>query len=208
VTRLIPFLAIAFALLAFVACNDDDDDDDSTATSAPSESPTGAAETPTGSASVTAEPTDEGLPEFEDSNTVLENDSHSPATVAVLTDVRVGTHDGYDRIVFEFEGDEFSPWEVKYVAQPTACGSGKDVMFGGTAALQVNLFQAQAHDEQGQLTIPSIDIAAGYPAIVQALSTCDFEALVTWVVGTDGDLPFRAFELTEPSRLVIDVQHP
>ena len=206
-TRLIPLLSIAVALLAFVACGDDDDDD-ATPTLGPSASPGASATTATESPSATSTPTEDPLPQFQQSRTTLKNDQHEPGAIPVLTDVRVGSHEGFDRIVFEFEGDEFSPWEVKYVAQPIACGSGKDVVVGGTAALQVNLFTAQAHDEQGQLTIPSIDIAAGHPAIVQALSTCDFEALVTWVAGTEGDLPFRAFELTEPTRLVVDVQHP
>jgi hypothetical protein len=207
VKRLIPLLAIAMVLLLAAACGGDDDDDP-TATPEPSPSATGDAGTPTELPTATATPTEDPLPGFQGSRITLKNDTHEPEAIPVLADVRVGTHEGYDRIAFEFDGEEFPPWEVKYVAEPVACASGKDVLVGGTAALQVNLFIAQAHDEQGQLTIPSIDIAAAYPAIVQALSTCDFEALVTWIVGTEGDLRFRAFELTDPARLVVDIEHP
>lgn len=206
--RLIPALLLALGVFAIAACGDDDDDD-ATATTAPVGSPTeNGGSTPTAEASPAATPTEDPLPEFQNSRIVLMNDAHKPEAVPILVDVRIGMHEGFDRIVFEFDGDELSPWEAKYVAQPVACGSGKVVVVGGTAALQVNLFIAQAHDEQGELTIPSIDIAADHPAIVQGLSTCDFEALVTWVVGTNGDLPFRAFELSDPARLVVDVQHP
>jgi hypothetical protein len=200
-------LVALLALVLVAACGDDDDDDDGAATASPAGSPTqGGTATPGTTAS--PEPTEDGLPPFEDSRTVVENDAHEPAGIPVLVDVRIGTHEGYDRIAFEFEGDELPPYEVKYVAQPTDCGSGKEVLVGGTAALQVNLLIAQAHDDEGNLTIPSTDIAAGYPAIVQALSSCDFEALVTCVAGTEGDRPFRVFELSGPTRLVIDVQHP
>ena len=205
--RFSPVVLALVALVLVAACGDDDDDD-ATATSSPGGSPTQGGGTATPGTTASPEPTEDGLPPFEDSRTVVENPAHQPEEVPMLVDVRVGTHDGYDRIAFEFEGDELPPYEVKYVARPTDCASGKDVLVGGTAALEVQLSIAQAHDEEGNLTIPSTDIAAGHPAIVQALSTCDFEALVMWVAGTEGDRPFRVFELSGPTRLVIDVQHP
>lgn len=36
--------------------------------------------------------------------------------------------------------------------------------------------------------------------------TCDFEAVVTWVLGVSSSRPFRVTELSEPTRLVVDVE--
>jgi hypothetical protein len=208
---LLTLVCIAALAAAFVACGGDDDDDDPTATATQSaESPTNTAEpddTESPEPTETPDPGD-GLPDFVAPGTVEEDDSLEPQGLPQLVDVRIGENDGYDRIVFEFEEDELPPWEVMYVSNPVACGSGKPVVTGGAANLQVNMFIAQAHTPEGELTIPDTEIVADYPAMVEGVQTCDFEALVTWVVGTNGTLPFRVFTLEEPTRLVVDVEHP
>lgn len=199
--------AIILVPLALAACGDDDD----TATTTPTSGATTTVTTTPSGETPTAEATPtEGasLPDFEDPQTVMSED-HQVEGNAQLVDVRIGRHDeGYDRIVFEFDGGQLPSWEAKYVPQPVACASGKNVVLGGVAALEVVFTSAQAHDEQGELTIPGTDLTPDYPAIVQAVQSCDFEGIVTWDVGTNDDLPFRAFEMTNPTRLVVDIEHP
>jgi hypothetical protein len=99
-----------------------------------------------------------------------------------LTDVRVAAHDGFDRIVLQFEGEQVPAHQVGYVAPPvTADGSGDVVAVDGAAFLQIALTPT---------------------------SGVDLEAVVTWTAGTTGELPFAVAELSGPARLVVDVLHP
>ena len=45
------------------------------------------------------------------------------------------------------------------------------------------------------------------PQLVQLVERGDFEAVNTWYMGLDGGDCLRAATLTDPSRIVIDVQH-
>ena len=44
-----------------------------------------------------------------------------------LTDVRIGAHDGFDRIVFELAGDGQAGWQVGFTGAPRSQGSGRPV---------------------------------------------------------------------------------
>lgn len=126
--------------------------------------------------------------------------------VAMLRSVRSGRHEGYDRIVFEFE-DHLPEYTIRYMQDPTACGSGHRVDAEAAAALEVDLRPAAAHDDQGQPTIAERVRSPGLPALRTARITCDFEAIVTWVLGLDRRAPVRTLELGSPPRLVVDIPH-
>lgn len=130
----------------------------------------------------------------------------SGRSTAVLRSVRTGRHEGYDRIVFEFS-EHLPEYTLRYVQDPAACGSGEAVDAGGAAALEVDLRPAAAHDDQGNATIAERTLRPGLPALRTARITCDFEAIVTWVLGVDRRAPVRTLELASPPRLVVDVRH-
>jgi hypothetical protein len=197
--------------VALVACGGDDDDATPTATATGASSTTATATAPatsSGTPAATATEDQSSLPDYMAPGEVVTDDSPNPSAIPVVTDVRIGQNDTYDRIVFELDGNELSPYEVKYVPAATACGSGKTVKPGGTASLSIVLKKAQAHTDAGQPSIDSNEIAVDYPAMVQGIQTCDFEGVVAWVVGTNGALPFRVFTLENPTRIVVDVEHP
>src|SRR6187551_1153979 len=97
----------------------------------------------------TPTPTDPGpgtvtLPAFTTATTDVEA---AHAVISTLVDVRHGTHDGYDRIVFEF-AEAIPAYHVEYVDAPTwQCGSGEEVWLSGDAWLQINLEPTNAHTE-------------------------------------------------------------
>ncbi|MGH9265729.1 MAG: RICIN domain-containing protein, partial [Acidimicrobiales bacterium] len=64
-------------------------------------------------------------------------DGGPPAVV--VTDVRLGRHNGFDRIVFDIGGQGQAGWDIRYVDQARSAGSGQPVDVGGDAILQVNL---------------------------------------------------------------------
>ena len=51
--------------------------------------------------------------------------------------MRVGRHTGYDRVVWQFTGTGRPTYQVRYVDEPTADGSGDVVDVRGDAYLEV-----------------------------------------------------------------------
>jgi hypothetical protein len=79
-------------------------------------------------------------------------------------------------------------------------------MVRGAAILNVQMIPANAHDDNGRSTIDSTQITGPGNAILEARSTCDFEADVTWAIGVKARQRFKVTTLTNPVRLVIDVK--
>ena len=129
---------------------------------------------------------------------------------ALLVDVRVGAHPedgGFDRIVFEFEEGQRPSGLVGYKEEVAQCGSGQPVDPAGSHILAVHFDFTNAHTEAGELSIPSTEVTGPANSILEAVSTCDFEAVVEWAVGTNGEKPFTVTLLEDPNRVVIDVAH-
>jgi hypothetical protein len=123
------------------------------------------------------------------------------------TGLRAAAHDGFDRVVFEFQGG-VPGYHLEYVDRPVRdCGEGSPRPIAGDAWLEVRMTPANAHTEEGKPTISQREIAPGLPNVREIERTCDFEAVVTWVIGVDSPNRYRAFELKDPARLVVDIDH-
>jgi hypothetical protein len=123
------------------------------------------------------------------------------------TGLRAAAHDGFDRVVFEFQGG-VPGYHLEYVDRPVRdCGEGSPRPIAGDAWLEVRMTPANAHTEEGKPTIPQREIAPGLPNVREIERTCDFEAVVTWVIGVGSPNRYRAFELKDPGRLVVDIDH-
>lgn len=132
-----------------------------------------------------------------------------------LIDVRLGEHDGFDRIVFEFDteftdavelADGVPAYTLEYVDVPVyACGSGEEVNPEGTGTLVVNFPGTFVYDpDSGEGLLDETAFTDDSGVILEVQSTCGFEAMSTWAIGLDGEPPFRVMELANPTRLVID----
>ncbi len=134
--------------------------------------------------------------------------ARSAPPVTILREVRAAAHAGFDRVVFEFAAGPLPGYHVEYAAGPVyQCGSGDEVSVAGEATLTVRLDAAQAHDDQGNATIEERRRVLTLPALKELMIICDFEAQVEWVAGLAARTPYRVAELSEPPRLVVDVQH-
>jgi len=194
---------VLLGALAVVGCGDDDDGEASpTATGVSTATTQPATEEPT--RQPTAAPSEPAGPDYSEPAAVLTGGG-PVAESAIIEDVRVGRNDGFDRLVFEFRGVDIPEWEVLYVQRAEQCGSGKPVPVGGNYILQVTMRTTAAH-EDGELTIDATQLTAAFPQMTEAIQICDFEGVVTWVIGTQEKAPFRAFELDGPARLVVDVK--
>lgn len=126
----------------------------------------------------------------------------------ILRAVRIGQHEGFDRIVFEFDSDGLPQWHAAYLdAAPADCGTGEEVALDGDATLQVRFSGANAHTPEGEGTSGPRRRAVEQPSLRELVRTCDFEAEVTWVAGIAGRKDYRPRVLDAPARLVIDISH-
>jgi hypothetical protein len=135
--------------------------------------------------------------------------------VALLADVRTGVHEGFDRIVLEFEGDEPPSYRVRYIDPPVReDGSGNEVEVEGSAFIEMHLAPAAGVDLSGdgeefeQTYTGPTRLSPGGEVVRELVRTGDFEANLTWVAGVDGRGGFDVTVLTSPLRLVVDVAHP
>ena len=127
--------------------------------------------------------------------------------MVTLRSVRAARNEGFDRVVFEFDGAQVPGYQLEYVDKPIVkCGSGNPTEVAGQGFLQVTLMPAQAH-EGGTSTITERERKPALPVIQELEQTCDFEGEVTWVLGNAHPNKYRVMELHEPTRLVVDVQH-
>jgi hypothetical protein len=122
----------------------------------------------------------------------------------VLVDVRAGSHQGFDRVVFEFDGP-VPEHTVSYVDGLVEDGTGDPVSLSGSADLEVVFQGANAHEEDGSPTVSPRRFSPNLTAVKEIAQTGDFEAVVSYGLGVDQRRPIKVFTLSEPSRLVVDV---
>ncbi len=202
-------LVAALALAACTRAGSSPEPSDS-ATSSASASPSAAASLPaseTASASGSAAPSEptESLPPFACTPTVT-----LPATTdrAQITDVRVGTHAGYDRVVFEFASG-LPDVKIEGVLPPMyADPSGLPIEVAGSGFLQLTLHGGTKVTPSGGVTYAGpTNFEPGFDRLLQLIEGGDFEAVSTWYLGLDGGSCIRVLTLSAPSRLVIDIEH-
>jgi hypothetical protein len=156
-------------------------------------------------------PTTEPIPSEEVGEFTCDLPIVESGTVAIanIVDVRVGTHDGYDRVVFEFE--QGTPELTLDRAEPpfTQDGSGLPIEVDGSSFLGLVMRGGTKQTDAGTSSYDgSTDIAAGFPALVHLIEAGDFERQSTWYLGLTGEACVRVLLLEGPPRLVIDVEHP
>ncbi|MFI7698294.1 hypothetical protein [Nonomuraea sp. NPDC049480] len=134
----------------------------------------------------------------------VERDGIEPA---VVTAVRYDAHETYDRLVIDLKGD-IPGYNVRWVDEFVQDGSGKPIDVRGGAYLQLTLFPANAHDDDGR---PTWEGGPIYPAdlgnLTDVVRTGDFEGRVGIGLVLARQAAFQLMELAAPNRLVLDVAH-
>lgn len=136
-----------------------------------------------------------------------------PATSSgkYLTNIRTGQHDCYDRMVLDLNGTTAAGYDVRYVTNVSAEGSGTVIPLTGGAKLRIVL-RAPAYNNQGQPTysgkvgqkLPGVTLT-GYQTFRDAKFAGSFEGQTSVGLGVRATLPFRVF--TTSNHVVIDVAH-
>jgi hypothetical protein len=162
--------------------------------------PVGPASSP--SASPVASPVPSGSPFVCASSTSIPGQG-SPLS-AYIDAVRTGTHTGYDRLTIEFSNGQ--PASIDVTPQSgttfTQDGSGQQVTLAGQSGILVSINVADAHSAYSGPT----DFKTGYSTMVEVRQVGDFEGYVHYGIGLSKATCYRAYILTNPVRLVIDIQ--
>jgi hypothetical protein len=122
----------------------------------------------------------------------------------LLVDVRTAHHPGFDRITFEFQGSR-PAHRIGYVSQLVEDGSGRPVDLAGGAAINVVFHGANAHHPNGSPSVSPRRFKPGLPSLKEVAQIGDFEAVVSYGLGVDHRVPFKVLELSNPSRVAIDI---
>jgi hypothetical protein len=201
--------------LALTACAGDDTADDPTVT-----------ETTTTTDTVSPSPTDDGTATPTDDATAPADEAEEPSVpfpantepdvlepsagaMLTVTDIRLGHHEDYDRVVFEMGGEGTPGWRVEYVDQPVEDGKGTVIEMDGDAYLQVMISGSGYPMDTGveEYSEPN-PVEAEDGEIEEVLLRGVFEGYTQAFVGVDDEQrPFRAFLLENPTRVVVDVRH-
>jgi hypothetical protein len=126
----------------------------------------------------------------------------------VATDIRVGAHGAFERIVFQIAGDGQAGWLVRYENDPRSQGSGHPVDVRGEAVLQVTLRDMAYPDDAPAEPYdgPQRIEPANTSAIVEVVEGAVFEGYHDVFVGLDQERAYRIDRLSDPQRIVIDIQ--
>ena len=167
----------------------------------------GGEETPSDDASAeqpTAEETDPAaLPPFDAAGTPQLVEPSGELLLPVS--VRVGDHEGFDRVVVELDGDGTPGWQTEYVARAIEDGRGAEVDVDGEAILSVFLTGTR-YPEEGE-DYPSRHVVDGEDVVEEVHFLGTFEGMTQLFIGVDDGLAdYRVFTLADPARLVIDIE--
>ncbi|WP_295625583.1 hypothetical protein [uncultured Corynebacterium sp.] len=205
-------VAVGALTFGLVACSSDSDDPDvQSAVSMRSEDATsssgasGAAQKSDGSTAATLE--SDPAPEGDYSMSAAEA---APADGSYLgiRDVRIGSHDGFDRIVIEFMGDGAPGYWVRYEDMPTQQGSGNPLSVNGDHKLSIDVRGTGYPFDFNVEDYPSGPVRpADTTAVSEVRGFGTFEGTTQYLAGIDGERrPFKVFKASNPTRLIIDIQ--
>lgn len=135
-------------------------------------------------------------------------DASADARVTV-SDIRVGRHDGFDRVVLEVGGEGTPGWDVRYVDQASSQGSGDAIEVAGNAVLQLTVTGAGYPYDTGveEFAIADRVSAPDTEAVTEVAFDGTYEGTTVAFVGVQSRAPFRVYLLESPTRLVLEVAH-
>jgi hypothetical protein len=132
---------------------------------------------------------------------------HPPVGSPKLVGLRAGRHPGFDRVVFQLDGPIPSYYSVRYVPVVRLDGSGEPLALRGGAFLEV-VVRAPTHDEHYRPVLTPTRLRPDFPALREVSAPGSFEGQTSAGIGVTRRVGFRVFELTGPTRIVIDLAHP
>ena len=127
----------------------------------------------------------------------------------LVTGVRTGAHEDYDRIVVDLIGEGTPGWQADWVTDAGTQGKGDPIQPSGNHILRVFGTGARMPSTAEEIASAQTTLSVGLdlPAIASVYYDPTVEAQYQLVLGTNSQ-SYRVFALSSPTRLVVDVKHP
>lgn len=147
-----------------------------------------------------------GLTPLGDADISMKTMRPSEPSELVVTTMRTGAHEGFDRVVFEMRGEGKPGWYVDYTDHPTQQGSGNPIEYHGATALTVSIDGTVYPFDLG-IEEPHLDRITPTDGgnITDVISAGTFEGRSQFIVGMSKKVPYSVQVLDGPTRLVIDL---
>lgn len=157
------------------------------------------------------EPPEESIPPEELGPFECQLPLHEQATIPIanIVDVRIGRHDGFDRVVFEFIGG--TPELTLDRAEPpfTHDASGEPIQVLGESFLRLTMRGGSKQMDDGTSSYDGpTEFHPHSTTLVHLVEGGDFERQSTWYFGLTHEACVRVFLLEDEPRLVIDISDP
>lgn len=139
----------------------------------------------------------------------LDDQHHMPDQLGGLTPtgVRVGAHDGFTRVVVDFEGEGEPGWFTAYTDDPRQQASGYPVEVKGNTFLNLGIEGTpwpSTPELEEKYMKPGTTPGTG--VVSEVVYTTSFEAQTQLIIGLQKKTPYSVTFLEEPKRLVLDFQ--
>ena len=122
----------------------------------------------------------------------------------VVTGIRVGSHQRFDRVVLDLGGSGSPGWYVTYVPTPMQATVGRPLDVRGSAFLNINVDGTVYPFEAGVDTVP-VDTSGASGNVVDVVNAGTYEGRSQVVVGLRSAKPYSVQVLENPTRLVVDI---
>ena len=127
-----------------------------------------------------------------------------PSRLAVVG-VRVGAHEGFDRVVVDLEGDGNPGWFVDYTSTPMQETVGQPLQVAGNSFLNINVDGTVYPFELGKDNNVPVTMAGDTGNVIDVISAGTYEGRSQIVVGLRSELPYSVQVLENPKRVVVDI---
>lgn len=193
--------ALTAAALLLVACGNGD----GSSTPAPAPAPATTIDPDSGTATVTSTADERplGRPDL----LPKAQETQWSEDFIILDNIRAGSHNGFDRVVFDLTDGADPGWQIDYVDEPLQQASGNPVDVAGTAFLHVLITNTTYPFELGIEDPLEPGIFAGAGRVNEIAYTSIFEGYTEAYIGLDEELPYSVTLLHNPTRVVIDFEH-
>ena len=122
-------------------------------------------------------------------------------------EVRTGDHEGTTRVVIEFEGSEAPGWAAGYVKEATTQGKGDPIDVGGSSVLAVTIRGLGYPEPADAERMVSGAVAPSSDGVNGLYFDPVYEGQALLYIGLDTERPYAVSTLTDPVRVVVDIQN-
>lgn len=132
----------------------------------------------------------------------------SRGAMLTVTDIRIGHHPGFERVVYDLGGTGAPGWIVDYADSAVQDGSGTEIAVDGDSVLEVRILGSAYPFDSGVTPFdnsePVSDPSA--PGVAGVYRTIVFEGQTQSFIGVRGDRPaFAVSTASNPTRLIVDI---